>query len=206
MAETFHKSEGVLIKDTPYPTLTGEIWGVFCECFGENWPCYNGTHCSWQTGGQNSITDWMEDVYFREMKGILRIIHCTWKGWCIFEEFPWCSSPLNTTNWFVSLTDIHEIITSGIIISLVSNSNVAKYHTMCLKILTITGVIITAFSSCMLMYLINVFPDYTRIKEIHLVAVTVIARVITFFLLVHYFILGGGRPICQHIGPQELLQ
>ena len=25
-------------KDTPYLTLTGELWGVFCEELGENWP------------------------------------------------------------------------------------------------------------------------------------------------------------------------
>ena len=30
-------------KDTPYLALTGELWGVFCEDFGENWPRYNGT-------------------------------------------------------------------------------------------------------------------------------------------------------------------
>ena len=32
-----------LTKDTPYLALTGELWGVFCEEFGENWPRYNGT-------------------------------------------------------------------------------------------------------------------------------------------------------------------
>ena len=28
---------------TPYLALTGEPWSVFCEDFGENWPCYNDT-------------------------------------------------------------------------------------------------------------------------------------------------------------------
>ena len=28
---------------TPYLTLTGELWGVYCEDFGENRPRYNGT-------------------------------------------------------------------------------------------------------------------------------------------------------------------
>ena len=37
------KSNIKLIKDTPYLTLTGELWGVFCEDIEENWPCYNGT-------------------------------------------------------------------------------------------------------------------------------------------------------------------
>ena len=27
----------------PYLTLTGELWGVFCEDLVENWPRYNGT-------------------------------------------------------------------------------------------------------------------------------------------------------------------
>ena len=30
-------------KDTPYLALTGEVWGVFREYFGWNWPRYNGT-------------------------------------------------------------------------------------------------------------------------------------------------------------------
>ena len=30
-------------KDTPYLALAGKLWGVFCEDFGENWPCYNDT-------------------------------------------------------------------------------------------------------------------------------------------------------------------
>ena len=32
-----------LTKYTPYLALTGELWGVFCEDFGEYWPRYNGT-------------------------------------------------------------------------------------------------------------------------------------------------------------------
>ena len=32
-----------LTIDTPYLNLMDEIWGVCCEDFGENWPCYNGT-------------------------------------------------------------------------------------------------------------------------------------------------------------------
>ena len=24
-------------------SLTGEVWGIFCENLGENWPRYNGT-------------------------------------------------------------------------------------------------------------------------------------------------------------------
>ena len=30
-------------KDTPYPAITGELWGVFCEYSWENWPRYNGS-------------------------------------------------------------------------------------------------------------------------------------------------------------------
>ena len=38
-----HKTEFKLTKDTPYLTLTGNLLGVFCEDFEENWPGYNGT-------------------------------------------------------------------------------------------------------------------------------------------------------------------
>ena len=30
-------------KDTPYFRLTGELWGVLCEDFRENWHHYNDT-------------------------------------------------------------------------------------------------------------------------------------------------------------------
>ena len=30
-------------EDTPYLTLTGELWGVFCGDFGVNRSHYNGT-------------------------------------------------------------------------------------------------------------------------------------------------------------------
>ena len=29
--------------DTRYLALTGELWGVYCDDMGENWPRYNGT-------------------------------------------------------------------------------------------------------------------------------------------------------------------
>ena len=28
---------------TTYLTLTGELWGVYCEDFEENWPSYNSS-------------------------------------------------------------------------------------------------------------------------------------------------------------------
>ena len=34
-------------KDTPYLALTGELWGVICEDFGEKWPRYNGSALYW---------------------------------------------------------------------------------------------------------------------------------------------------------------
>ena len=36
-----YKSEFEHTKDTPYLTLMGELWGVFCEDFEENWLLYN---------------------------------------------------------------------------------------------------------------------------------------------------------------------
>ena len=41
MVET--ESDIKITTDTPYLALTGEIWGVYCEDFGENRPRYNGT-------------------------------------------------------------------------------------------------------------------------------------------------------------------
>ena len=32
-----HKSDLELTTHTPYLALTGELWGVCCEDFGENW-------------------------------------------------------------------------------------------------------------------------------------------------------------------------
>ena len=43
MTDVEYKSEFEYTKDTTYLAITGELWGVFCEDFGENWPRYNGT-------------------------------------------------------------------------------------------------------------------------------------------------------------------
>ena len=43
MAMAEHGSDFAFTKDTPYLALTGELWGVFCEDFEENWSRYNGT-------------------------------------------------------------------------------------------------------------------------------------------------------------------
>ena len=32
-----------LTTDTPYLALTGELWGVYCDDCGENWPRFNST-------------------------------------------------------------------------------------------------------------------------------------------------------------------
>ena len=37
------ESEFRITTDTPYLTLMGELWGVYCEDLGKNWPRYNGT-------------------------------------------------------------------------------------------------------------------------------------------------------------------
>ena len=41
--EAQYQSDAGSTKDTPYLTLTGELWTVFCEYLGENWRRYNGT-------------------------------------------------------------------------------------------------------------------------------------------------------------------
>ena len=41
MAES--ESDIRITTDTPYLAPMGELWGVYCEHFGETWPHYNGT-------------------------------------------------------------------------------------------------------------------------------------------------------------------
>ena len=43
LTEGGYTSEFWPTKDTPYLALAGELWGVFCEDFAENWPRYNDT-------------------------------------------------------------------------------------------------------------------------------------------------------------------
>ena len=40
---TESESNTRITTDTPYLAPTGELWGVHCEDFGENWPCYDST-------------------------------------------------------------------------------------------------------------------------------------------------------------------
>ena len=42
VTEAEYKSEFELTKCIPYLALTGELWGVFCKDFEENWLYYNG--------------------------------------------------------------------------------------------------------------------------------------------------------------------
>ena len=37
------ESDFRIATDTPYLALTGELWVVYCENFGDNWPRYNDT-------------------------------------------------------------------------------------------------------------------------------------------------------------------
>ena len=43
MATAESGSDFTFTKDTLYLALTGELWDVFCEDFGENVSRYNGT-------------------------------------------------------------------------------------------------------------------------------------------------------------------
>ena len=40
MTATERESDFKLKTDTPYLTLMGELWGVYHDNFGENWPRY----------------------------------------------------------------------------------------------------------------------------------------------------------------------
>ena len=43
-------------KYTPYPALMDELWGAFCEDFGENWPRYNSTALYMETNTWHVLT------------------------------------------------------------------------------------------------------------------------------------------------------
>ena len=47
VTEGEYKSEFESTKDTPFFALTGELWGVFSEYFGENLSRYKGTTLYW---------------------------------------------------------------------------------------------------------------------------------------------------------------
>ena len=43
MTAVQRKSDFKLTTDIPYLTLTGKLWGVYCEDLGETWQHYNDT-------------------------------------------------------------------------------------------------------------------------------------------------------------------
>ena len=43
MTATERKSDFKITTYTPYLTLTGKVWGIYCENFDENCPRYNDT-------------------------------------------------------------------------------------------------------------------------------------------------------------------
>ena len=44
MTAAEHESDLKLTTDNPYPALTGELWGNYCEVFRENWPRFLRHH------------------------------------------------------------------------------------------------------------------------------------------------------------------
>ena len=44
-----------ITTDTQYLVLTGELWDVYCEDLGENWPRYNSTTLYMFLWAQNAI-------------------------------------------------------------------------------------------------------------------------------------------------------
>ena len=38
-----NESDTRITTDTPYLAFAAELWGVYCEDLGENWPRYNDT-------------------------------------------------------------------------------------------------------------------------------------------------------------------
>ena len=55
-----------ITRDTPYLALTGEIWGVYCEDIGENWPRYNGIAPYMELARESELCD----VCFKDGSGL----------------------------------------------------------------------------------------------------------------------------------------
>ena len=71
-----------LTKDTPYLALTGELWGFFCDDFGEHWPCYIGIAPYSPIGANSSSsgTDFSETAPL--VHSVMRIYSLmTWHDW-----------------------------------------------------------------------------------------------------------------------------
>ena len=45
--EVEYQSDAGTTKDTPYLTLTGELWGVFCEYCEKTNRVITAPHCTW---------------------------------------------------------------------------------------------------------------------------------------------------------------
>ena len=65
--ETEYQLDAGFTKDTPYLTLAGELWGVFCEYLWENWMRFNGTV-------------WPKSPMYQRFTKITIIIVCMWNN------------------------------------------------------------------------------------------------------------------------------
>ena len=88
MIATKRKSDFKITIDTPYLVLTSELWGVYCEDLGENWPRYDGTH---SLGLHEDVIKWKHfQRYWSFVRGIHRSpvdsIHTgQWRGTLVFS-------------------------------------------------------------------------------------------------------------------------
>ena len=75
MTEAELKSGSELTKHTPYLTLSCELWGVYYEDCGENWPRFNGPQCSYQSVGLVNHDDVIKWKQFPRYWPFVRRIH-----------------------------------------------------------------------------------------------------------------------------------
>ena len=69
--EAEYQSDAGSTNYTPYHTLTGELWSVFCWYLLENLPCYNGT-------ALYSVLPYFTDVAMT--------LDSLWFTWCFHEN------------------------------------------------------------------------------------------------------------------------
>ena len=84
---------------TPYLTLVGELWDVFCEYLWENWPHYNSTALytliSWTSMSFEQFWLWMFLLYIYSCDRIIKIAPCVHLGTCFHAiVFSWDQAAL----------------------------------------------------------------------------------------------------------------
>ena len=95
--EIEYQSDTGSTKDTLYLTLTGELWGVFCEYLSENWSRYNGTTLYMSS---STMTHQVCNSALYIHKPVI---------WCVSQTVTFCM--ITITNSYILITPFFGIMT-----------------------------------------------------------------------------------------------